>query len=315
MKKISFVIPCYRSTNTIESVVTEIQDTMKSCIDYNYEIILINDCSPDDTFETIVRISKNNKNVIGLNLSKNFGQHAALMAGFNHCTGDIVVCLDDDGQTPADEALKLINKIEDGYDIVYASYENKKHSWFRNLGSKFNSKMTEILLGKPKDIYVSSYFAVKKFVIDQVIQYKNSYPYVIGLVLRTSNKIANVEVKHRERNVGNSGYTFSKLLKLWINGFTAFSVKPLRIATFTGVLMALCGFAYALFIVINKIIDPSVPAGWSSTISALMLIGGIIMCMLGMIGEYIGRIYISLNNAPQYVVGETTIDKDDKKED
>jgi len=142
MKKISFVIPCYRSTNTIESVVTEIQDTMKNCVDYNYEIILINDSSPDDTFETIVRISKINKNVLGLNLSKNFGQHAALMAGFNHCTGDIVVCLDDDGQTPADEALKLINKIEEGFDIVYASYENKKHSWFRNLGSKFNSKMT-----------------------------------------------------------------------------------------------------------------------------------------------------------------------------
>ena len=302
--KISYVIPCYRSMSTLEAVVAEIKEAMGKMTQYTYEIVLINDCSPDDTISTIRKICKENDNVIGLDMAKNFGQHAALMAGFRHVTGDVVVCLDDDGQTPANEVDKLLAKIEEGYDVVYAKYEEKKHSAFRNLGSWMNKVMTEVLLGKPKDLYVSSYFAARRYVIEEMTRYTNAFPYVIGLVLRTTNRICNVTVNHREREIGTSGYSIAKLLALWINGFTAFSVKPLRIATFGGVVVAMLGFLYTIYIVVNKFINPAVPMGWSSTMALILIIGGLILAVLGMIGEYIGRIYICMNNSPQYVIRE-----------
>lgn len=300
MDKISFVIPCYKSALTIEGVVKEIKDTVDGRKEY--EIILVNDSSPDDTFSVIENLCREDSNIIGVNLAKNFGQHAALMAGFKMVSGDVVVCLDDDGQTPANEMFKLLDKIEEGYDVVYASYAQKQHSLFRNFGSSVNSKMTEILLNKPKNLKVSSYFAARRFVIDEMRQYSHSYPYVLGLVLRTTKKIANVDVKHREREVGQSGYTMAKLLGLWINGFTAFSVKPLRIATWVGLIFAAIGFVYAVYTIIKKVINPEVLLGWSSTMSVLLILGGLILFVLGMLGEYIGRIYICINNAPQYVI-------------
>ena len=305
MKKVSFVIPCYKSALTIEGVIQEIKETMASFQEkYSYEVILVNDFPEDGTFDVIREITAENENIIGVNLAKNFGQHAALMAGFHYCSGDITVCLDDDGQTPANEVGKLLDKIEEGYDVVYAKYEHKKHSAFRNFGSKVNEIMTRFMLGKPKELYVSSYFAARKFVVDEMLRYQNSYPYVIGLVLRTTKNVTNVVVNHREREIGTSGYTFGKLLGLWLNGFTAFSIKPLRVATACGGFCAVAGFLYGIYTIIKKLVNPAVPMGWSSTMAALVFIGGMLMLMLGLIGEYLGRIYISLNNAPQYVVRE-----------
>lgn len=302
--KISFVIPCYCSSKTIEDVVLEITLKMQEMNNYAYEIILVNDCSPDNTLEVIREICQKDKKILGVSLAKNFGQHAALMAGFHHVTGDIVVCLDDDKQTPADEVDKLLAKIEEGYDVVYAEYDQKKHSVFRNLGSAVNKKMTECMLDKPKNLYISSYFAAKRYVINEMLKYQNSYPYVIGLVLRTTKKICNVKVKHREREQGKSGYSLKKLLSLWVNGFTSFSVKPLRFATISGVGVAALGFLYAIWTIIQKIVNPDVLVGWSSIIAIMLILGGMVLLVLGMIGEYIGRIYISINNSPQYVVRE-----------
>lgn len=300
--KISFVIPCYKSEKTIEYVVDEIKNKMESIDKYEFEIVLVDDCSPDDTFSVIRKLCSENKNIIGVRHAKNFGQHAALMAGFHYVGGDIIVCLDDDGQTPADEVDKLLDKIEEGYDAVYAEYDKKKHSVFRNFVSVINQKMTEIMLGKPKELYLSSYFAVRKFVIDEVVKYRNSYPYVGGLVLRTTRNIGRVTVNHRERMEGVSGYDLRKLFSLWMNGFTSFSILPLRIATYGGWGVALIGFVYALITIIRKIINPAIVVGWSSTISILLILGGFILLVLGMIGEYVGRIYLSINNSPQYVV-------------
>lgn len=304
MKKVSFVIPCYRSEQTITHVVDEIHRTLAKLSEYDYEIILVNDCSPDNTFEVIRELCEKDSRITGINLAKNFGQHAALMAGFRHVQGDVVVCLDDDGQTPADEVGKLLCGIEKGSDVVYAKYNHKKHSTFRNFGSHVNELMTRMMLGKPKELFISSYFAAKRFIIDEVIRYENSYPYVIGLVLRSTKKITNVEVNHREREVGTSGYTLKKLLGLWFNGFTSFSVQPLRIATVMGVSFAVLGFIYAIYTIIKKFVNPAVPLGFSSLMSAILVIGGMVMIMLGLIGEYIGRIYITLNNSPQYVIRE-----------
>lgn len=302
MKKVSFVIPCYRSALTIGNVVKEIQDTMQSLAQYTYEIILVNDCSPDETFDVITELCKENENICGVDLAKNFGQHGALMAGFHQVKGDILVCLDDDGQTPADEVGKLLAEIENGQDVVYASYDHKKHSLFRNFGSWMNEKMAQFLLGKPKELFVSSYFAARRFIVDEMLRYENAYPYVIGLVLRTTKRISNVPVQHREREIGTSGYTLGKLLGLWFNGFTAFSTKPLRIATISGSVFAVLGFAYGIYTIVKKFVNPAVPMGFSSIMAAILFIGGMLMIMLGLIGEYIGRMYICMNSAPQFVV-------------
>lgn len=306
MKKISFVIPCYRSSETLPGVVAEIEETMQKLPDYRHEIVLINDCSPDDTFETIRRLCRENKRITGINLARNFGQHAALMAGFHHVSGDIVICLDDDGQTPACEADRLIRAIEEGADVAYARYAHKHHSGFRNFGSRVNELMTRVMLGKPKDLYVSSYFAARKFVVEEMLHYENSYPYVIGLVLRTTKNIVNVDVNHRDRQAGESGYTMKKLLALWFNGFTAFSVKPLRIATAAGVVCAVCGFLYGIYTVIKKIFiqPPGLVTGFSALMSVIVFMGGMLMLMLGLVGEYMGRVYISMNSSPQFVIRE-----------
>ena len=304
MKKVSFIIPCYRSEKTLPAVVAEIDATMEKLDKYTYEIILINDCSPDGTFETIKSLCAEKPYIKGISFAKNFGQHAGLMAGLRQSTGDYVVCLDDDGQTPADEVGKLLDKLEEGFDAVYAKYEHKQHSSFRNLGSKMNELMTRVMLGKHSWLYISSYFATKRFVVEDMIRYENSYPYVIGLVLRATKNITNVVVNHREREVGESGYTMKKLLGLWFNGFTAFSVIPLRIATCVGAGSAGIGFIYGIYTIIKRLINPDVPMGFSAMMSALVFFGGMIMIMLGLIGEYIGRIYISMNNSPQYVIRE-----------
>lgn len=303
-KKVSFIIPCYRSEKTLEGVVTEIRETMQTLDAYQYDIFLINDCSPDNTFDVIKKLCNQYDNITGINLAKNFGQHSALMAGLRKSDGDIVVCLDDDGQTPANEVGKLLAGIEEGSDVVYAQYETKKHSAFRNFGTWMNDIMTRVMLGKPRDLHLTSYFAAKRFVVESMLAYEKSYPYIIGLVLRATKNITNVPVNHRSREVGASGYTMKKLLGLWFNGFTAFSILPLRIATVAGSIFAGLGFLYGIYTIIKKLVNPAVPLGFSSMMSAIVFIGGMLMLMLGLVGEYVGRIYISINNSPQYVIRE-----------
>lgn len=310
MKKISFVIPCYCSAKTLPAVVGEIRESMRTLKDqYTHEIILVNDCSPDNTYDIICSMAENGDDIIGLDLAKNFGQHAALMAGYHCATGEIVVSLDDDGQTPADEVWKLLEKIEDGYDVVYASYANKQHSGFRNWGSRVNGLMTEIMLGKPKELYITSYFAMQSYVKEEMLRYDQCYPYVIGLVLRTTKHICNVEVQHRARKEGNSGYTIQKLLSLWMNGFTSFSVKPLRIATIFGAGTACVGFIYLLYILCAYFLKKTTLLGWSSTMSVLLILGGAILMVLGLIGEYVGRIFMCINAAPQFVIRQKITSK------
>lgn len=311
-KKVSFIIPCYRSEKTLEGVVKEIRDTMETLDSYQYDIFLVNDCSPDDTFGVIRKLCNQYDNITGINLAKNFGQHSALMAGLRKSDGDIVVCLDDDGQTPANEVGKLLAGIEAGSDVVYAQYDTKKHSAFRNFGTWMNDIMTRVMLGKPKDLHLTSYFAAKRFVVDSMLAYENSYPYIIGLVLRATKNITNVPVKHRSREIGSSGYNINKLLGLWFNGFTSFSILPLRIATVAGSIFAALGFLYGIYTIIKRLVNPAVPIGFSSTMSAIVFIGGMLMLMIGLVGEYIGRIYISINNSPQYVIREEIGHKTEK---
>lgn len=256
--KYSFVIPCYNSSKTIVSVVDEIMDTMKKDL---FEIILVNDYSSDNTKDVIFDIAEKYDNVMSINFSKNFGQHAALLAGYSKTSGEYIISLDDDGQTPANQVYRLIDKLNEGYDIVFANYKVKHHNKFRNIGSKINDLMAGKLINKPKGLYLSSYFIAKRYVIDELIKYDSSFPYVSGLLLRTTSNVVNVDVDHRDRVYGESGYTFMKLLMLWLNGFTAFSIKPLRVSVYMGVLVAIVGFILLIYSLLNKIINPEVPMG------------------------------------------------------
>lgn len=301
--KISVVIPCYGSENTINGVVLDCINTLKKR-KHKYEIILVNDYSKDNVWNKIVDLHKKNPNIIkGINLSKNFGQHAAIMAGFHECIGDVVVTLDDDGQTNPKEMWKLIDKLDDGYDITIAKYSDFKENTFRRFGSFLNKIMAENLVNQPKTIKDSSYRAFRKYIIDEMLVYDKPYPYLAGLMFRVTQNVALVEIEHHKRKEGKSGYSLKKLINLTLNGFTAFSIKPLRISTLLGLIIAIIGFIYAIFIIVKKIMNPSsFILGYSSLISVILLIGGILMILLGMIGEYIGRIYISINNSPQYVI-------------
>lgn len=304
-EKISFVIPCYNSTNTIDKVVQEIKEVMNSTMSkYDYEIVLVNDGSPDGTtYDAIVEIVKSEKYIKGINLAKNFGQPSAVMAALNQTTGDYVVCGDDDGQTPFNELNKLFEKIEEGYDLVEARYATReKRSLFRRLGTVLNESMATWLIAKPKGLELTTYWVTRRFVVDQMINYPNSFPYLGGLMLRATQNACNVNVTHRERLSGKSGYSLKKMIELWLNGFTSFSIKPLRLATLVGSIVAAGGFLYGLSIIVMKLAGVSVNAGYSSMMAVNLFMFGVLLCFMGLVGEYIGRIYISLNNAPQFVI-------------
>lgn len=306
MKRIiSFVIPCYGSEKTIVKVIDEIFITMKWNKLYDFEIILVNDCSPDNVYNVIKKSAEKNKKIKVIDLARNFGQHSALMAGYSNANGEIIVSLDDDGQSPVSDVMKLVEKIEDGFDVVIAKHKKKRQSVFKNFGSLLNDKMANVLLGKPKDLKLSSFYAMKAFIVKEITIYNNPYPYIDGLILRSTNNIINVELENRSRIEGQSTYNLKKLVGLWLNGFTAFSIKPLRISMLIGVLFAIMGFILGIYSVINKFISPDIPMGWSSTMAFLAFLGGVILMVLGMIGEYVGRIYISINNSPQYVIRDT----------
>lgn len=303
MQKISFVIPCYHSAQTVGNVVRDIVDTVLVRSEFQYEIILVNDNPPDDTWRVICEMCRNNPNIHGICFTKNFGQHAALMAGYRKVTGDIVVSLDDDGQNPPQEMFKLIDALNEKTDLVYAKYIQKKRSLFRNFGSKVNDWMVQWLLNKPKELYLASYYAAKRFIIDEMVKCENPFPYIDGLALRSTSEYINVDIVHKERAAGNSGYSIAKLVGLWMNGLTSFSVKPLRIATFSGFCISLFGLVLAIIIIIQKLIlKDAVSAGWPSIMTVVLILDGAIMIMLGLVGEYVGRIYVTMNKSPQYVI-------------
>lgn len=302
---LSFIIPCYRSENTIREVVNEIDTTMLKRKDLSYEIILVNDGSPDQVWNVIRSLTNESGYITGISLSRNFGQHCALMAGYRNAAGSIVVSLDDDGQSPVNEVFQLIEQLDDDYDVVYATYPVYRQSIFRRWGSAFANKMTHYMFDMKDDLpKQSSFFVMKHYVVEEILRYDHAFPYITGLIFRTTRKIKMIPLPHRDRIYGKSGYNLKSLVSLWLNGFTAFSVKPLEFGAYIGFLFSILGFVFALITIVRKLVDPSIQTGWSSMISAVMIIGGVIMLMLGLIGEYIGRIYLCINHSPQYVIRE-----------
>ena len=300
---ISIVIPVYNGSKTIAPLVDELKSRLSS--HYELEIILVNDASKDNSADICKGLVERYPGVVKfLNLSLNFGEHAAVMAGLNYATGEYTVIIDDDFQNPPSEIIRIVKKIEEGHDVVYTSYREKRDSWFRNFGSKLNDKVANIMLNKPKDLYLSSYKVMNSFIRQRVIEYKGPFPYIDGIILASTRDIATVEVEHEERQEGKSNYTFKKLLSLWSNMFTGFSIFPLRVATYMGLLFAFIGFLYGISIVIEKLLFQDLPRGYAVLAVSILIFAGIQLFALGMVGEYVGRLFLSNNRMPQFIIRE-----------
>lgn len=301
---ISIVIPCYYSEKSIRKVVKLVIEEFEKNEGYECEFVLVNDGSKDGTFEEIKKLGAEHPNVCGVNLMRNFGQHNALMASLQYANGDYILGMDDDLQTHPSQIFKLIHKIEEGYDLVYGTYPEKKNSSLKNLSSKLNEVSSRIMLNRPKEIVSSNFWIITKAVKEEVKKYDSFNPYIDGIFYRVTHNIGNVEVEHFKREFGTSNYTLKKLMNLWL-AYWNFSVIPLRVSFFLGMFSALAGVLIAIAVVINKIVYPDITVGWSSTLCVMVLFFSLVLMVLGIIGEYLGKIILILNNTPQYIVRET----------
>ncbi|MBL8829067.1 MAG: glycosyltransferase family 2 protein [Planctomycetaceae bacterium] len=300
--ELSVVIPVYRGADTIGPLVDKLLEHLGDT--YRLEIVLVNDGSPDHSAEVCRRLAHTHAAVRFVNLARNFSEHNAVMAGLNHAQGDAIVIMDDDFQNPPGEVIKLVAELQRGYDVVYSYYEKKRHSTWRNWGSKFNNLVASVMLDKPRDLYLSSFKALNRFTVEQITKYDGPYPYIDGLILQVTRSISRVLVEHDPRQTGKSGYTLRKLISLWLNMFTNFSVLPLRFASAVGFVFAFLGLVMGVYCLIERIQDPDQPVGWASLMVTVLVIGGVQLFALGMIGEYLGRLFLKQNGRPQFVVRE-----------
>ena len=308
----SIIIPCYNSSKTIRKVVELTMQEMENQKRTPYEFVLVDDFSPDggDTVRALEALADDYSCVKIVELAKNSGQHNAVMAGLNYADGDTLIAMDDDMQTHPSQLPVLFEEFDKGYDIVYGYYPQKKHSLFRNFGSYINYLSVRILLGKPKDMKTSSFWIIRRFIRDYVIQYKIQYTHLQGLFLRTTRNISSVPVKHFEREVGTSNYTFKKLVGLWSN-IMGYSIVPLRLATYCGYTFSLLGILGAVFTVVRKLLVPSMAIGWPSMMAAICFFSGVNLLFLGLIGEYLGRMFLGMSRYPQFVVRKIYTQKED----
>ncbi len=298
---LSIIIPLYYSAATIRPLVKTIEALQ---VEGGHELILVNDGSADDTLAVCRELVREAKIPITLiNHSRNFGEHNAVLTGYRHARGNYVVNIDDDGQNPPDEAVRLWQYARSNtLDAAYGHYATKKHSLWRNLGSALTNRMSDHMLDKPAGFYLSSFRCVSAFVAKEVSSHTGPYPYIDGLILQVTQNVGSLEVRHDERQAGESGYTLRRLLRLWVSSFVNFSIMPLRLATLLGLVMAVAGLI-GLGIVIYLFLTGNGPAyGWGSLMGALLLLSGTQLVILGLIGEYIGRMYLTVNRRPQSVV-------------
>lgn len=298
---VSILIPVYNGAKTIQDVVRKVDRVLK---DEKLQFILVNDGSPDNSHEVCLSLCKEYRGKICyVRLAKNFGEHNAVMAGLHHVKGDYVVVMDDDFQNPPEEVPALLKEAaEYSYDAVYTFYEKTRQPLLRRLGSRFNNQVANVLLDKPKDLYLSSFKCMSHFAVQEIVKYNGPYPYIDGLLLRCTRNIGKIQVRHEDRKEGASGYTFRKLVHLWLNMFVNFSVTPLRISSLIGLALNIAGLILGIVVVLDKLEHPDTPVGWPSLIIAIIVFSGVQLVMLGLIGEYLGKLFLSTNQTPQFVV-------------
>ncbi|MEE2679960.1 MAG: glycosyltransferase family 2 protein [Myxococcota bacterium] len=300
--ELSFVIPVYNGSHTVADVVERIHECFR---DLAIQVVLVNDGSEDDSEATCMALAASHPaTVCFVHLARNFGEHNAVMAGLNVAAGRYVAVLDDDGQNPPEEVQKLYAEIRKGEnDAVYGHYRVKRHGWFRNLGSRFNDRVANFLLDKPPELYLSSFKVMNRFLVDEIVRYRGAFPYIDGLVLRATSRVTQVEVEHREREHADSNYTVAKLFWLWLNMFLNFSIAPLRISVVAGLLTAATSLLGMVAVVIDKLyINPEVTIGLPTVLLVVMFFAGVQLLILGVVGEYLGRVFLDRSGHPQYVV-------------
>jgi len=304
MKRISIVIALYRSAKTITPVLDELRSVLGTMTDYDYEVVLVNDCSPDNVLEIVEALACHDARVKILDIAKNSGQPNAMMAAFRHVTGNFIVCMDDDFQHDPGVIPGMIAKLEnDDQDVVFVRYKKQEESVFRRFGSWLNGYMAEIMAGKPKNIRSNSFFAMRRFVSDAIAVYPHSNPYLFGIIFATTSHIANVDAVHRARARDRSNYTLKSLIGFWFNGFLNFSIKPLRISSVCGLCVSVGALIWAIIMFIERLLHPNVGvAGWTSLIIAIIFFSGIQLIGIGVLGEYLGRLYRSQSHLPTYSI-------------
>jgi len=300
---LSIVIPVYRSADILPRLLDEI--VLAISHDLTFEVILVNDCSSDNSWDVIQRMAGNCSNVIGLSLRKNAGQHNAIMAGLRESSGDVIVIMDDDLQHSPRYITNFIRSIKGGADVCYSRFNKMQQKSWKIIGSKFNSLIANLLLDKPRDLYLSSFKAISKDICDLIVCYDGPYPYIDGLILLHTDNIAIIDVEHQERASGEGNYNLRKSLSLWVMMATGFSVKPLRLATLFGFCISIVAFFLILGLFVFKLVFDINIQGWTSLAVIILFMGGVQLVALGIIGEYLGRSYLKLNGKPQAIVKET----------
>jgi undecaprenyl-phosphate 4-deoxy-4-formamido-L-arabinose transferase len=303
VKRVSVVIPVYNGAATVASLVERIREEFPPSREL--EVVLVNDGSADASAAVCAELARRHPWVRFVDLARNFGEHNAVMAGLRYASGDCAVIVDDDFQNPPSEVMRLVHRLEEGYDVVFAEYERKEHSLLRNLGSAFHNAVATVLLRKDPGLYLSSFKALARFAIDEVVRYEGPYPYVDGLILRATRNYATQRVRHEPRRAGRSNYTMRRLVALWLNMFTNFSILPLRIASLAGLAFAAVGFLLAVAFAVEKLRNPDLPAGWASLVVTLLVVSGVQLFALGLLGEYLGRLFLKDNGSPMFVVRRT----------
>jgi len=294
------VIPVYNGSRSIADVVRSIHESFSG---RSFEVVLVNDGSEDDS-ERVCQslVTQFPRTVVFVHLARNFGEHAAVLAGLNHARGEYVAVLDDDGQNPPAEVLRMLEAIRSGgHDVVYGRYRVKQHSGFRNFGSWANDRMANRMLGKPRDLYLSSFKVMNRFIVDEIVRYHGSFPYVDGLILRATRNLAQIDVEHLGST--RSNYTLGRLVKLWLNMFLNFSMLPLRVAALLGVFASAGSLLLMVAIVIDKLyINPGVVVGIPTVLLTIVFFAGVQLVILGTMGEYLGRMFLDQSGSPQFVV-------------
>jgi undecaprenyl-phosphate 4-deoxy-4-formamido-L-arabinose transferase len=304
MTSLSIVIPVYNAEKTIGDLCRALISLLAA--DYQLEIVLINDFSRDGTDSCCKQIHAKYPDIITYaRLSRNFGEHNAVMAGLNQTRGDFVVIMDDDFQNPPDEVPRLIEEISKGHDVVYSQYPEKNDSIFRNLGSYLNGSMARVILHKPANLYLSSFKIMNRFLVDELITYKTPTPYLDAIILRITRNIGTTEVRHDRRKSGSSGYTLKKLAALWGDMIVSYSLIPLRILATTGLVLTLIGLYSVADMLIRDLLPQFTDLNDIEQLTSVSLFfRGFQLFATGILGEYVGRIYLKLNQEPQFIIRE-----------
>ena len=299
---LSIVIPVYRGANTVRELVHALADLN---VAGGHEVVLVNDGSPDNSLEVCRELLQSCKIPLTVvNLARNFGEHNAVMAGLRQARGAWVITMDDDLQNPPNEILRILDFAQrSDQHVIYTYYAKKEHAHWRNIGSRFTNWVADYLIDKPKGLYLSSFRCISRLVVDNITRYTGPFPYIDGLILQVTQNIGRIEVAHLPRAYGRSNYTFRRLIRLWLNMFVNFSVMPLRISTIAGLVLSLLGSVTAVFVIIEAWFT-STPRGWGSLMAAFLMISGVELLILGVAGEYLGRMYLTVNGKPQSVVSE-----------